>query len=136
VKPHAPGMDFRREARCDAHPAVRPARGVVAAILVAGAALLAGCASDSAAGGAPEHPGGERPDGITPEGVTDVRESLADRRAASRDLMDETLLRPTSASASSSSSSSDGSSSGVFGFLGTMLTDVANFVGFHAFGIW
>jgi hypothetical protein len=77
-------------------PSVVAAVSRVLVVAAAGVALV-GCASDGLA--QPDTPTSTRP-----EGLDDMRATLADRRADTRDLMETTLLRPDRTGAGSGSS--------------------------------
>jgi hypothetical protein len=103
----------------------RAARAALGALLLA--ACLAGCASD---GASPEHPDSARPDGVTPDGLSDQRSELADRRAASRDLMDSTLVT------NEETQGQDTGEGGLLDFLGDVVGTAVDVVSLQAFGVW
>lgn len=76
----------RAAARLRLGPVVR-SRLATALVLLAAAACTPGCASDGLAAG-------EAPTSTRPAELDSMRETLADRRAETREMMETTLVRP------------------------------------------
>ena len=56
--------------------------------------ILTACASDGPQRQSlPDRVQPQRPDGLEPDGVADMRSTLADRRSASREMMDTQLIQ-------------------------------------------
>jgi hypothetical protein len=112
-------------------PCRAPFRARFLTVLALGAALgVSGCASDGPTHATlPDRPTVERPDGITPDGVAEMRETMADRRSASRDLMDSTLV--TSSALDTNEPGPD-----FLGYLGTLTGYALDALSLQTFGIW
>ena len=93
---------------------------------------LAGCASDGPTRPElPDRPSVERPEGLVPDGVSEMREGLADRRAASRDLMDTTLIQPAKLE-----THEPPSGPGVLGFLNNVGNTALDILSLRTLGLW
>jgi hypothetical protein len=114
-----------------ARPFLARHRGPFLALLAAGAALgVSGCASDGPTHPTlPDRPTVERPDGITPDGVAEMRETISDRRSASRDLMDTTLVTPSTLDTNEAGPD-------FLGYLGTLTGYALDALSLQTFGIW
>ena len=92
-------------------------------LLAASVSAAAGCASTD-----PIHP--DRPEAVRPEGLDAMRGDLADRRQATRDLMDTNLIRPAAPSPAAETGRS------VLGFLGDAANATLDVLALRAFGLW
>ncbi|MCE9636067.1 MAG: hypothetical protein K8T90_10205 [Planctomycetes bacterium] len=113
------------------HRATRRRPSIRALALLVSCVAAAGCASDGPTRPElPDRPTVERPEGAVPEGVTEMREALADRRSESRDLMDTTLVHPTTLE------THEPAGPGVFGFLNRVGNLALDVVSLRTFGLW
>lgn len=110
----------------------RRTRPTLTAVLLLGVAVGApGCASEGPTRPElPDRPTVERPEGLIPEGVTEMREGLTARRSESRDLMDTTLVHPTTLE------THEPAGPGVFDFLNRVGNFALDVVSLRTFGIW
>ena len=101
-----------------------PARAAALGVALALAALTtASCASDTPT----------RPESPRPAELDSVRETLADRRSDTQDLMETSLIRPTTEGAAPSG---PGFGAGVVDFLGDVGNAAFDVLSMRALGIW